>query len=212
MAKEAVEDSPNPEREDEGYELCLCGGNVLRSQVAEAMLRLLGIRANSAAVGDISRQQIQGVVPDEVIELAKLLNIDLMGNKIKRVTSKMLKNARHILVFCSEDQLTEDINPSDPRVRIMHVKDPPMGNLNEYKRAMLEVLVQVLLFAEIQYGIKASLDNGEWVRKVVSGWEEGRFASRKLEIYPENPVPREYFGEPDSHLMERMTESVMRGW
>lgn len=149
----------------EGAVLSLCWGNVLRSQVSEQYLITRGIRAVSAAVGDISKQKIQGEVPEEIIRMGLDLGLDLRYRRIKQATPEMLQQAKYILVYCTREQLAEFMDPNDPRVRLMAVNDPPLGDFDEYRRAIREVLERVQEFADECYpdSPQSRIESSEWI-------------------------------------------------
>ena len=143
----------SPEKESKAIILCLCHGNVLRSQWAEFFLELLGIDASSAALGDVSKQNFQHEVPGHILlVMRKIFGFlgPMRGKKIKQVDEMMLNKATDILVFADPKYLADYpfINPSDSRIKVMQTMDP-FGNIGQYENVLLEIANMVLNFLKI---------------------------------------------------------------
>lgn len=129
--------------------LCLCHGNVLRSQWAEFVLNLMGIDAISAALGDVNKQQYQGEVPQHIVEFMSMFSLygALVGNKIKQIDEETFKSADEVLVFCDPKYLMDfpfiDIN--DPRIRLMESPDP-FGSIDQYEEVIIGIVNAVVNF------------------------------------------------------------------
>jgi len=142
---EAEKREPPKERENITF-LCLCYGNVLRSQWAEYYLKLLGFNAISAALSDVSLQQYQHEVPLHVLGLMKVMGFEgaLQGNLIKEVTKEMVDSATYILIFC-DPKFAKDypfIDLNDDRVHIIMVPDP-FGDSEAYRQTVVMITMQI---------------------------------------------------------------------
>lgn len=153
LRKEAEVEKKDPSKEKENAVfLCLCHGNVLRSQWAEYYLKLLGFNAISAALGDVSLQRYQGEVPLHILGFLRTVGFDegaLQGNLIKEVTEEMVASATYILIFC-DPKFAEDysfINLNDDRVHLMFVPDA-FGNIDAYGFTVQQVTLQIDSFLQ----------------------------------------------------------------
>lgn len=145
---EAEKKEPLKERENATF-LCLCHGNVLRSQWAEYYLKMLGFNAISAALGDVSLQKYQREVPLIVLGLMRAMGFEgaLQGNLIKEVTKEMVDSATYILIFC-DPKFAEDypfIDLNDDRVHIIMVPDP-FGDCGAYRQTIVEITNKIDMF------------------------------------------------------------------
>lgn len=146
-----VREAPaSPEKESRAIILCLCHGNVLRSQWAEFFLELLGINAISAALGDVSKQNFQNEVPGHILlVMREIFGFfgPMRGKKIKQVDEVMFNQATDILVFTDPKYLADYpfIIPSDPRIKVMQTMDP-FGNIGQYENVLLEIANMALNF------------------------------------------------------------------
>ena len=139
-----------PETEAKTHILCLCHGNVLRSQWAEFLLELFDIKVTSAALGDVSKQSYQDEVPQHIMALMW----DSFGffgplhrKKIKQVDRQMFAQATHVLVFTEPKYFVDYdfIRPDDERIQLLQTIDP-FGDIGNYEAVLLEIANMVLDF------------------------------------------------------------------
>lgn len=131
--------------------LFLCTGNVLRSQTGEMFSRLSGVPALSAAVGEVSKQHYQDTVPPHIVGLFWKLGLDneIRGKRIKGVNEEMLAQVKHIVAFCSPEELARHplIDMNDPRLHLRQTPDPD-GHPEKYLEVVASICHSVHDFLE----------------------------------------------------------------
>lgn len=105
--------------------LFICGGNVGRSQMAEAFYNnCTGKKlASSAGVEDVGHKY--NYVPrEDIVIVMKEKEIDISTHKIKKVTPENLQDIDEIIVLCDLKYLPHFVRESGIKINVKEITDP----------------------------------------------------------------------------------------
>ncbi len=119
--------------------LFVCRGNVGRSQMAEAFYNHYTKSRNAFSAGVIKKApKLYPKLPAQILETMKEKDIDVIRQKVKLLTTKMVLKADKIFVICSKNLLPNYVLNSK-KVKYWKIKDPVKMNLTDTRKVRNDI-------------------------------------------------------------------------
>ena len=118
--------------------LFVCKGNVGRSQMAEALYKLLGNKNHEVFSAGITlsgpEESLKSIPADYVIKVIAEEGADISEAFRTQITPEMMDSADKIIVIVEESYIIPEYFKNNPKVKVWNVEDPKGTDLETHRK------------------------------------------------------------------------------